>query len=138
MTINVSRNFDINIRILQLVDYFSLSRNKFAAEIGISSSRMSNIATKRNRPDSEMLSRIAETFTNINMTWVLTGKGEMLIDSSAHLNEPKSEYNKDCTGCKEKQRQIDHLQNTVEKLLEESKKDHELIRELIIKGRPGK
>jgi len=134
MSTFVSVNFEINTRILQLVNYFGLSNNKFAAEIGISSSRMSNIATSRNKPDSEMLSKIAVKYTNVNMAWILTGKGEMLINSiSSNVNEPITSYKTDCTECKEKQRQIEKLQNTIDSLIEANKRDHEIIRELIMK-----
>ena len=63
---------------MQLIDYLHISNNQFAKKIDISSSRMSNIATFRNKPDSEMLQAIAEKFTNVSMDWLLIGSGSML------------------------------------------------------------
>ncbi|MEH0007836.1 MAG: S24 family peptidase [Flavobacteriales bacterium] len=71
------KRFEINSRIIQLIDYLGISKNKFAKEIGISSGRMSNIATQRNKPDSEMLQIILERFTNVCAEWLILGKGPM-------------------------------------------------------------
>ncbi len=70
--------FEINDRIIQLIEYLSISRNKFAAEIGVSSGRMSNIATRRNKPDSEMLQLVLDRFTNVCAEWLILGRGPML------------------------------------------------------------
>jgi phage repressor protein C with HTH and peptisase S24 domain len=70
--------FEINSRILELIEYLKIGQNKFAKEIGISSSRMSNIATLRNKPDSEMLQAIVKRFTYVSAEWLLTGNGLMI------------------------------------------------------------
>lgn len=69
--------FEINNRIKQLIDYLRINQNEFAKEIGVSSSRMSNIITNRNRPDSEMLQLILFKFTNVSAKWLLTGTGKI-------------------------------------------------------------
>jgi transcriptional regulator with XRE-family HTH domain len=132
MQTNVSKNYDINARILHLIKYLGVSNNKFASEIGISSSRMSNIATNRNNPDSELLMLIAKKYTDVNINWILTGVGTMFTNPVNIVEDLKADYNDDCIGCKEKQRNIDKLQDTITQLLDESRKDHELIRKLIL------
>ncbi|HLO89782.1 MAG TPA: helix-turn-helix transcriptional regulator [Lentimicrobium sp.] len=134
MVTNVSRNFDLNARILQLIEILGITNNKFASEIGISSGRMSNIATNRNKPDSELLAKIVKRYTNVNMKWLLIGTGEMFLDSTSQVNDSSVPYIKGCQECRNKQKQIDKLQETIDALLEESRKDHELIRELITKN----
>jgi FtsZ-binding cell division protein ZapB len=79
MQTNVSDNFSINDRILQLIKYLGITNNQFAVNIGISSGRMSNIATKRNKPDSEMLSMISQKYPNVSGNWLLTGAGYMIL-----------------------------------------------------------
>lgn len=69
--------FEINNRIKELIDYLKLGQNEFAKEIGVSSSRMSNIITHRNKPDSEMLQLIAKKFTNVSTDWLLLGIGDV-------------------------------------------------------------
>lgn len=69
------KDFEINKRIVQLFDLLKLGQNQFAKEIGVSSSRMSNISTLRNKPDSEMLQSIVSRFTNVSSEWLLVGTG---------------------------------------------------------------
>jgi transcriptional regulator with XRE-family HTH domain len=131
---NVNKKYDINARILQLIDFLAIGRNQFAREIGISSSRMSNVATNRNKPDSEMLQLILNRYRNVSSDWLLLGKGEMIkeVIEENTLKEPEKPYGKeDCKGCKEKQKQIEKLNETVSILLDQSVKDRELIRQLI-------
>jgi len=93
MQTNVSNNFKINDRIIQLIKYLNLANNKFADEIGISSGRMSNIATKRNKPDSDMLTKIATRYPNVSGNWLLTGEGYMILkkfeNRGSNIEAPK-------------------------------------------------
>ncbi len=73
-------NFEINDRILQLIENLHITKNRFSNEIGISSSRMGNITAKRNNPDAEMLVLIAQRYRNINLQWLLLGEGPMFTD----------------------------------------------------------
>lgn len=70
------KDFDINKRIVELCDLLSVGQGAFAREIGISTSRMSNITTLRNKPDSEMLQAIIGKYRNVNSEWLLVGIGE--------------------------------------------------------------
>ncbi len=69
--------FEINDRITQLIRKLEFTHVKFANEIGISASRLSNILTKKNRPDTEVLILIADKFRFLNLEWLLLGEGEM-------------------------------------------------------------
>lgn len=69
---------DISDRIEALITRLGLSKTAFAESLGTSSSRISNITTKRNKPDSELLETILTVYKNVNAHWLLTGKGEML------------------------------------------------------------
>lgn len=84
------KNFDINTRIKELIDFLKLKNNEFAREIGISSSRMSNISTNRNKPDAEMLQLILRKYTNVSARWLLIGSGEMLIREQPSGDDPQN------------------------------------------------
>lgn len=71
--------FSLNKRIDLLIKHLGVSQNAFAKSLDTSSSRISNIITLRNKPDSELLAKIAEVYTNVSADWLLTGKGEMLL-----------------------------------------------------------
>lgn len=70
------KDFDINKRIVELFDLLGVGQNQFAREIGISSSRMSNITNLRNKPDSEMLQAIINKYRNVSSEWLLVGNGD--------------------------------------------------------------
>ncbi len=112
--------FEINSRINQLIDYLGLKQNEFAKEIGVSSSRMSNIITNRNRPDSEMLQLILFKFTNVSANWLLTGTGKIKM--------PYREGKKEKIYLDEKNKEL----LTVLKLLQE--KDEKIINLAIENG----
>lgn len=82
---------------MQLIDLLGIGQNQFAKEIGISPSRMSNIATLRNKPDSEMLQAIVNKYTNVNSEWLLVGTAEPFkteekrVLREYHKNNTKSE-----------------------------------------------
>jgi len=84
------KNFDINTRIKELIDFLKLKNNEFAREIGISSSRMSNVSTNRNKPDAEMLQLILRKYTNVSARWLLIGSGEMLIREQPSEDDPQN------------------------------------------------
>lgn len=78
---------------MQLIDLLRIGQNQFAKEIGISSSRMSNIATLRNKPDSEMLQAIVSKFTNVSSEWLLIGSGDVWKNMPTLNRPPKLDDN---------------------------------------------
>lgn len=83
-------------RIAEIISYKGLTASKFADIIDIQRSRISHIMSGRNNPSIEVVTHIVEKFPEINLNWLMTGKGEMLsgepevIDFSAPA-EPKRE-----------------------------------------------
>ena len=83
---------DINDRIAALIEKLNLSQNAFAKALSTSSSRVSNITTKRNKPDSEILEKIITVFRNVSAEWLLTGQGVIFH------SEPKGQKRGDAKG----------------------------------------
>ena len=73
-------------RILQFIEYKSLSKNKFYKETGLSN----GILDKQGGISSDSLEKIYCVYPEINLDWLLTGKGEMLkkegLVQQAHNN----------------------------------------------------
>lgn len=64
-------------RILQFIDYKGFSKRKFYAETGLSN----GILDKTSGLSVETLEKIYSVFPEINLEWLITGKGEMLKSS---------------------------------------------------------
>jgi len=87
----------INDRIKALIGMLNVSQNDFAKALETSSSRISNITTGRNKPDSDILERIVTKFRNVSASWLLTGKGvtfltpDYLVRKGDLKGEPKGD-----------------------------------------------
>jgi transcriptional regulator with XRE-family HTH domain len=75
-------------RITLCINRLQVTKKYFAETIKVSPGNLSDwINPKRkSNPSSEVLVRISETY-NINITWLLTGKGEMFLDGSYNKEE---------------------------------------------------
>jgi transcriptional regulator with XRE-family HTH domain len=67
-------------RILKLLDDEKLSATKFADRIGVQRSSISHIISGRNKPSFDFISKTIEKFPDINVEWLITGKGNMYKD----------------------------------------------------------
>jgi DNA-binding LacI/PurR family transcriptional regulator len=71
----------INQRITTFIRHVDLTPNAFAKSIGLENSGTIYNITKETQQDisSRILSMIAEAYPDLNMHWVITGKGSMLL-----------------------------------------------------------
>lgn len=76
---------NINERVAELVKSLKISTNAFAKTIHKSQSAVSFIIDGRSKPGFEILDAICETHM-VNPTWLLTGKGEMFLQSEAAMS----------------------------------------------------
>lgn len=96
----------INERIQQIIKHLELNNNSFSKQIEVNPTVIHNIIKGRNAPSYDILNKISLSFDNIYPTWLLTGKGEMLVggkkyadlSENTHLNmasDHKPAYNSD-------------------------------------------
>ncbi len=64
-------------RIIKLIEALGISKNKFAENIGISSSLISQITTKKNSFRVDILQKITSNYPKVDTDWLLNGVGEM-------------------------------------------------------------
>ena len=62
-------------RILEIIKREHLSNADFADKIGISPATVSSILNGRNNPSLDVVTKIHQTYTDINLEWLLYGKG---------------------------------------------------------------
>lgn len=68
-------------RINALMKHLGMSQKNFAAEICISEGTLSSIFSGRTNPSLNTVNNIHERFPEVNMDWLLNGKGEMFASS---------------------------------------------------------
>ncbi|PXY41304.1 XRE family transcriptional regulator [Flavobacterium cheongpyeongense] len=62
-------------RLESLLEYYALSVSAFADKIGVQRSSMSHLLSGRNKPSLDFIMKILEVFPDVDLYWILTGKG---------------------------------------------------------------
>ncbi len=77
---------NIKDRLKTIVDYKQLNYGEFAKEISVAQSTISNIFGARGTtPSVEVILRLHQRYPDINLEWLLTGKGKMCNGSSEEV-----------------------------------------------------
>ena len=71
----------MNERLRQFIEYLGISIRNFEQKISVSNGLIARFLSKNTTIQSDVLSKICDTFSNLNPDWLLTGKGEMLRGS---------------------------------------------------------
>lgn len=75
-------------RIINLMKQLGLSQKNFAAEICISEGALSSIFNGRTKPTLNTLTNIHERFPEVNLAWLVDGKGDMFVtDGSTPVSD---------------------------------------------------
>lgn len=80
-------------RLKQLIDYYGISTNLFSQKIGVSEGTIRKILTQNTTIRSDTLEKISQNFTEINMDWLITGRGEMLLKNLQEVGSSESSDN---------------------------------------------
>lgn len=64
-------------RIKQIIEKEKLSSTQFATEIGVQRSALSHVLSGRNKPSLDFMMKIKKRYPEINLDWLLLGKGRM-------------------------------------------------------------
>jgi len=73
----------MNNRIKQFMDHQGLSSSELADSIGVQRSNVTHVLQGRNKPGFQFISKLLETYPEINAKWLITGQGEMLMHETA-------------------------------------------------------
>lgn len=66
-------------RILAIIDHYGITANKFSEEIGMSRAFVKNM---NDEISTKPLRNILLMFPDINIKWLITGEGEMLLENA--------------------------------------------------------
>jgi len=69
-------NIEDFIKRLEIIlDYYSLNASSFADKIGVQRSSLSHLLSGRNKPSLDFILKILEVFPEVDLYWILNGKG---------------------------------------------------------------
>ena len=68
-------------RIKQIIEKEKLSSTQFATEIGVQRSALSHVLSGRNKPSLDFMMKIKNRYPEINLDWLMLGKGKMIGSS---------------------------------------------------------
>ena len=81
-------------RIKQIIDKENLSSTQFASEIGVQRSALSHVLSGRNNPSLDFMMKIKTRYPDINLDWLLLGKGKMTGTVEKKVTIPATETKK--------------------------------------------
>lgn len=77
---------DFSKRLKKIFDYYELSASSFADKIDVGRASISHILSGRNKPSLDFVMRVVSTFEEVELYWLLNGKGQF---PSSSINEQK-------------------------------------------------
>jgi transcriptional regulator with XRE-family HTH domain len=89
-------NVDDFIKRLEIIlDYYSLSASAFADKVGVQRSSLSHLLSGRNKPSLDLILKIIENFPEVDLYWILNGKGNFpkSDNNSKNIETPTSIFN---------------------------------------------
>jgi transcriptional regulator with XRE-family HTH domain len=63
-------------RLEQLLAHYELNASSFADAVGVQRSSISHLLSGRNRPSLDFVMKVIARFPEVNLYWLLNGKGE--------------------------------------------------------------
>ncbi|MFB3386885.1 helix-turn-helix domain-containing protein [Flavobacterium sp. LAR06] len=73
-------------RVEIILDYYGLNASSFADKIGVQRSSMSHLLSGRNKPSLDFVMKILDVFPDVDLYWILNGKGSFPKAEDNSLN----------------------------------------------------
>lgn len=80
-------------RLEKILDYYNLTATAFAEEIAFNRSTISHLLSGRNKPSLEFILKLLQKFPEVEMNWLLFGKGSFPSTSETKTSIPSSKQN---------------------------------------------
>lgn len=80
----------MNRRLLQFLQAENLTQTQFADTLSVARGSVSHILSGRNKPGYDFLESLLLHYPNLNLEWLLTGKGKMYHDAREESVVPDS------------------------------------------------
>ncbi len=81
---------DFGKRIQKVMDHYAVSASSFADYMGVGRSSISHILSGRNKPSLDFVMKIVDAYNEVDLHWLLYGKGAFPNSESDTIEEEKS------------------------------------------------
>lgn len=69
-------NEEFALRLQKVIDFYNENASSFAEKIGVQRSSISHILSGRNKPSLDFVMKVLSTFPEVELYWLLNGKGQ--------------------------------------------------------------
>lgn len=81
-------------RIKKIQEYYQLSASGLADTLGIQRSTISHILSGRNKPSLDFVLKIIDTYPEVELYWLLNGKGNFPVDTTPSPDQQRAAISK--------------------------------------------
>ena len=85
---------DFANRLQKVIEYYSETASSFSDKIGVQRSSISHILSGRNKPSLDFVLKVLSSYPEVELYWLLNGKGEFPFRSEKIITEKKQVSNK--------------------------------------------
>jgi len=68
-------NSEFAKRLQKIIDHYDENASSFAEKVGVQRSSISHVLSGRNKPSLDFVMKVLKAFPEVNMYWLLNGKG---------------------------------------------------------------
>ncbi|GIZ08307.1 helix-turn-helix transcriptional regulator [Flavobacterium sp. UMI-01] len=79
-------------RLELILDYYGLNASAFADKIGVQRSSLSHLLSGRNKPSLDFILKILDEFPEIDLYWILNGKGQFPKETDEAIPQKSTEH----------------------------------------------
>ncbi|MEH6536010.1 MAG: helix-turn-helix transcriptional regulator [Psychroserpens sp.] len=102
-------------RLQKVIDFYGESASSFAEKIGVQRSSISHILSGRNKPSLDFVLKILSSYPEVELYWLMNGKGKFPSEKNRIHDQPISEVKKNVIS---KNTQISEISNSEDKTIE--------------------
>ncbi len=84
-TVTMVNTSDFIVRMERLLGYYSLTASAFADKIQVQRSSISHLLSGRNKPSLDFVLKVVKTFPEVNLYWLLNGKGSFPSQTNSDI-----------------------------------------------------
>lgn len=106
----------MNTRLKQIIDYYNISVNEFSQKISLSEGTIRKILKENTSIGSGNLAKIYEIFPELNLDWLITGRGSMFYSPKREQIATSDSPDINKAIADERERTIQVLLSTIDKL----------------------